>query len=152
NPPNNERQADPDPCLATFDNSSSVTEVKLFCFCCCCKSIKSYKLAKVYTKHANPDAEDANPAAVGKLFSEHICKLYSDKGITLTSFPSSFSHLSSCSLRKILVSLKQFCNRLLLVVSCSTPLSHNLVFLKVGEARIVVLLCNWSCDNVTDND
>ena len=25
-------------------------------------------------KQANPDAEEASPAAVGKLFSEHICK------------------------------------------------------------------------------
>ncbi len=33
-----------------------------------------YNLAIATTKAENPAAEEANPAAVGKLFSETICK------------------------------------------------------------------------------
>lgn len=32
----------------------------------------SYKVARVYTRQAYPAAEDAKPAAVGKLFTEQI--------------------------------------------------------------------------------
>jgi hypothetical protein len=56
-PPSTERQAEPEPRLANPEMSPS--------------SWKS--LARAATRQANPAAELARPAAVGKLFSEQIC-------------------------------------------------------------------------------
>lgn len=64
-PPNRERQAEPEPCRAMRESSEG--EVGSL-----------YRAAREATRAANPAAEDASPAAVGKLLKEDMWTLNSD--------------------------------------------------------------------------
>lgn len=55
-------QAEPEPCLAILDKSEIETP----------NSSNLYNFDRVAIKADKPDAEEANPAAVGKLFSDAI--------------------------------------------------------------------------------
>lgn len=90
-PPKRERHAEPDPWRAMRDRSVG-------------ESGSSYRSAMARTRAAKPAAEDASPAAVGKLFSETMCTLYS-----LSFGRAGFT--SSSFLRRALSSRKQACWR-----------------------------------------
>ena len=42
------------------------------------ETVRAYSCARDATRAANPDAEDASPAAVGKLLYDAMCTLYVD--------------------------------------------------------------------------
>jgi hypothetical protein len=65
------------------------------------------KLGGLYClpKQASPAAEEANPAAVGKLLYEAICKCNFSQSFSAILIPFS---LSSTSLARLRISLRQF--------------------------------------------
>ena len=124
----------------------------------------SKRAARVATRAANPEAEDARPAAVGKLFSDTMCSRSSDKGYagiqldaevhareTITLSPA---ELVCCSkaFRSARISRKQFAILPSPFTSSSSPLSQSLSFWKEASALIVVFDLKWSCERVTDRE
>ena len=65
NPPTSDLHAEPEPLRAIFDNSDMSWG-------------NSYNFAIAETNAAKPAADDAKPAAVGKLFSETMCNFICD--------------------------------------------------------------------------
>lgn len=65
NPPKSDLHAEPEPFRAIFDNSDMSWG-------------NSYNFAIAETNAAKPAADDAKPAAVGKLFSETMCNFICD--------------------------------------------------------------------------
>lgn len=94
------------------------------------------------TNAANPAAEEAKPAAVGKLFSETMCNFICD------NFGESGVSIDA---RKFLKSAKHAWVR---GVSSDSnfPLSHNWSFSNDGEAEAVVNVRKSSWDKVTEID
>mmetsp|Transcript_3226 Transcript_3226/g.7882 ORF Transcript_3226/g.7882 Transcript_3226/m.7882 type:complete len:208 (-) Transcript_3226:183-806(-) len=116
-PPYTERQADPDPTRAIDDSSVSATP---------------YTCASADTRQAYPAADDASPAAVGKLLAEHTRIFIDTRG--------SEGSLAAARAR---ISRKQFCNRLF-PMSSSVPLSHMRSSVNPAEMATVVFACSWS--------
>jgi len=113
NPPYKLLQADPDPCLATV--LSSLGNVSL--------QLKAWDIA--VTSAAYPAAEEASPAAVGKVFM--------DETWTKEAFRVGEGRVES---RRQLA--RQALKRLLVETSSSKPFSHSLLDLKDGSMERVV--------------
>lgn len=104
----------------------------------------SYRFAIALTRAANPAAELASPAAVGKLFSDTIFSL------KVESFGSDGSASSSCW-RSVRSSRRQACVRVM-EISWSLPLRRRESFVYEKDAEAVVWVRRSSWERVTLRD
>ena len=101
-------------------------------------------LAMATTNAANPAAEDANPAAVGKLFSDTMCNFHLESWGKLGSVPS-------ISARNFLKSAKH-AFVLSDVKLSGFPLSQRISSLYSSDVATEVRVRKSSWDNVTEMD
>jgi len=97
------------------------------------------------TRAANPAAEDASPAAVGKLFSETMCKGQCE------SLGREGSVDSMCA-RRARRAVRQATRRAFVSTGWGLPFSQSLVSSKEGEQEAVVRAQRSRWDRVTERD
>jgi hypothetical protein len=130
-PPKRERHAEPEPCRAIRDSSVGLAG-------------SWYRLAMARTRAAKPAADEARPAAVGKLFSETILR-GSEESLGASGF--------SCSTvwRRARSSRKQACVRAP-DTSWEAPLRSSESAVYEGEQEAVVWVRRSAWERVTLRD
>jgi hypothetical protein len=104
---------------------------------------REYKSAIARTRAAKPAAEEASPAAVGKLFSD---TMYSGRLCSLGSVGSE----SSRDLRRARRAVRQAVRREFVSTGWGVPFSQSLVVVKCEEQDAVVRAQRSFCERVTD--
>jgi hypothetical protein len=159
-PPSKLRQADPDPSLANIDTSSLAKS-----------NLNSLQSAKA--KHESPDADEAIPAAVLKLFSDTISSLifatkdasalffiFSTTVLILevisAGFPFKTNEIPSWSgiKRTVVFELRAFFDRVMLNESLAGTICSvldlpqyliNAMF--IGDQQVTSIICNFNSSN-----
>lgn len=150
NPPKRDRHAEPEPWREIRESSEADVG-------------RAYSAAREDTRAAKPAAEDASPAAVGKLFTDDICtanvESYEDFSMSIIRQSTPVQRTlgidgflsSTCRLR-LFISRIHVANLPPSLISSSTPFNHSLSFSKDGSARDVVVDRKWSWSSVTESE
>lgn len=97
------------------------------------------------TRAAKPAAEDARPAAVGKLFSETMCRAHFEHG-------GRDGLAASSSPRRARRLVRQATRRAFESIGCGVPFSQRRVSSKEGEHEAVVRAQRSRWERVTERD